>query len=87
MRYGAVQFPFYFAALVLVSSLVSRGLHQAVAIGAGLNLVVKCLANYLMVPKFGINGLMLATSVMCAGSFATLYLCAWLANQRQGISA
>jgi putative peptidoglycan lipid II flippase len=82
LRYGAVQLPFFFAGLVLVSSLVSRGLHLAVAIGAGLNLVVKGVANYLLVPEFGINGIMLATGVMYASSFATLYLCAWLANKR-----
>jgi peptidoglycan biosynthesis protein MviN/MurJ (putative lipid II flippase) len=84
LQYGAVQLPFYFAALVLVSSLVSRGLHLAVAIGAGLNLIVKAAANYLLVPEFGVNGLMIATSVMYAGSFVTLYLFARLANKSGG---
>jgi putative peptidoglycan lipid II flippase len=84
LRYGAVQFPFYFAGLVLVSSLVSRGLHLSVAIGAGLNLIVKAAGNFLLVPDFGINGLMLATSVMYVSSFATLYMCARFANKRRG---
>lgn len=87
LRYGAVQLPFYFAGLVLVSSLVSRGLHLAVAIGAGLNLLVKLASNFLLVPTFGINGLMLATSVMYASSFATLYLCARLLNKKTGSAA
>lgn len=82
LRYGAVQLPFFFGGLVMVSSLVSRGLHLAVAIGAGLNLIVKGVANFLLVPEFGINGIMLATSVMYASSFATLYLCARHANKR-----
>lgn len=84
LQYGALQLPFYFAALVLVSSLVSRGFFLAVAIGAGVNLIVKGVANYLLVPEFGINGLMLATGVMYAISFTTLYLCARLANKRRG---
>ena len=84
LRYGAVQLPFFFAGVVLVSSLVSRGLHFAVAIGAGLNLIVKGVGNFLLVPEFGINGIMLATSVMYASSFATLYICARLANKSRG---
>jgi putative peptidoglycan lipid II flippase len=84
LRYAVVQLPFYFAGLVLVSSLVSRGLHRAVAIGAGLSLIVKAVGNFLLVPKFGINGLMLSTTLMYIVSFAMLYMCARLANKRRG---
>jgi peptidoglycan biosynthesis protein MviN/MurJ (putative lipid II flippase) len=76
LRLAAVQMPFYFAALVLVSSLVARGMHRVVAIGAMLNLPVKAAANFLLVPHLGLQGIALATGVMYLFSFSLLYLCA-----------
>jgi putative peptidoglycan lipid II flippase len=78
LRYGAVQMPFYFAALVLVSSLVSRGLYRAVAIGAAVNLLVKVGASLLLVPALGMQGIALATGAMYLASFAMLY---WYARR------
>jgi putative peptidoglycan lipid II flippase len=73
LRYGALQMPFFFAALVLVSSLVARGLHRAVALGAALNLLVKVGASLLLVPAFGMRGIVLSTCVMYLSSFAMLF--------------
>lgn len=73
LRYGALQMPFYFAALVLVSSLVARGLHRAVAIGAAVNLLIKVGASLLLVPALGMRGIVLSTGVMYLTSFAMLF--------------
>lgn len=73
LRYGLVQLPFYFAALVLVSGLVSRGLHRWVAVGAVINLFVKVAGNFLFVPFLGVSGLILATGLMYLVSFLMLY--------------
>jgi peptidoglycan biosynthesis protein MviN/MurJ (putative lipid II flippase) len=74
LRYGALQLPFYFGALVLVSSLVARGRHRAVALGAMLNLPVKAAANLLLAPRLGLPGIALATGVMYLFSFSLLFL-------------
>lgn len=73
LRYGLVQLPFYFAALVLVSGLVSRGMHRWVALGAVINLFVKVAGNFLLVPLLGVSGLILATGLMYLVSFLMLY--------------
>ncbi len=85
LRHGALQLPFYFAGLVLVSSLVARGQHRAVALAAAINLPVKAAANFLLVPYFGINGLVLATSVMYLSSFSVMCLFAWHLQKRKSV--
>jgi putative peptidoglycan lipid II flippase len=84
LRYGAVQLPFYLAALVLVSSLVSKGMYTAVAVGAAINLIVKVAANYLFVPVLGINGIILSTGLMYMVSFAMLCFMAFSIEKRRG---
>jgi putative peptidoglycan lipid II flippase len=64
LRYALVQLPFYFAGLVLVSLLASRGYYWTIAAVAILNLLVKSAANFTMVPRLGINGLVLSTAFM-----------------------
>jgi peptidoglycan biosynthesis protein MviN/MurJ (putative lipid II flippase) len=83
LRHGALQLPFYFAGLVLVSSLVARGLHRAVALAAAINLPVKAAANFLLVPHFGIKGIVLATSIMYMTSFSVMCLFAWHERKRK----
>jgi peptidoglycan biosynthesis protein MviN/MurJ (putative lipid II flippase) len=73
LRYAVVQLPFYFAGLVLVSYLVSRGLHKYVAIGACVNFLVKLGGNYLFIPLMGLNGIVVATTSMYIVSFIMLY--------------
>ena len=68
VRYGLLQLPFYFAAMVLMQSMFANNLYSAVIWIASLNLVLKVLGNVLLTPVFGLNGLALATSVMYAGS-------------------
>lgn len=86
LRCGAVQLPFYFAALVLVSSLVARGRHRVIAIGAAINLAVKVAANLLLVPLMGAKGIVLATAIMYLGSFGMLFTYAFYINQQERIS-
>jgi len=68
LRYGLPQMPFYFASLVLVSLLVSQRKYRVIAVVSGLNLLVKVIANVILVPLAGVGGLMLATSIMLAAS-------------------
>lgn len=73
LRYGLVQVPFYFAGLVLVSLLASQRKHKLIAMGAGINLLAKTGGNFALIPILGINGIIIATSVMLMVSFGTLY--------------
>ena len=79
LRYGVVQFPFYFAGLVLVSALASQRRYKMIAIGASANLIVKLIANFIFVPYMGINGLMLGTAAMYIFSCLLLY---WFENSQ-----
>jgi putative peptidoglycan lipid II flippase len=72
LRYGLTQLPFYFASMVLVSLMASQRRHRALAVFAGLNLLVKVVAMVLLTPVLGINGIVLSTSVMYAGSLLVL---------------
>ena len=76
-RYGLIQLPFYFSAIVLVSLLASRRQNKLIAIGASTNLLVKIGANYALVPLLGINGIVTATAIMYMVSF--IMLC-WFAT-------
>lgn len=73
-RWGVLQFPFYFAALVVVQLItISNDYRKFLYIG-GINLVSKVAANYLLIPVLGIGGVQFATAVMYAVSFPTLWL-------------
>jgi peptidoglycan biosynthesis protein MviN/MurJ (putative lipid II flippase) len=74
VRAGLPQLPFYFAGVVLVQSLASRGRHAVIAAVAFVNLIVKVGANAWLAPSIGVEGLMLATAVMYAFSFVALAL-------------
>ncbi len=73
LRVGLLQLPFYFAGLVLVSVLASKREHKLIAIGAGVNLLVKLGANWALVPAMGVSGIMAATVFMYMVSFALLW--------------
>ena len=83
-RYAIVQLPFYFAGLVLVSSLLSRGLHKYVAIGAVLNLIVKVCGNLLFVPLWGLKGVVASSALMYCVSFLMLYICSIVIEKNKG---
>lgn len=68
LRYGLPQMPFYFASLVLVSLLVSQRKFRVIAVVSGLNLLVKVIANAILVPLAGVGGLMMSTTLMLGAS-------------------
>jgi peptidoglycan biosynthesis protein MviN/MurJ (putative lipid II flippase) len=73
-RFGVLQFPFYFAGLVLVQFLVSIGNFKTillVAIGA---LGTKLVLNPLLAPIFGVAGITLASVVMHLFSMTCFFL-------------
>lgn len=72
LRYGLAQLPFYFSGLVMVSLLVSQRKYYVVSIIGVLNLVVKTAFNALIIPYYGVSGLMISTSLMLM--FSCLFL-------------
>lgn len=64
LRYGLVQLPFYFAGLVLVSLLVSQRKYHVISVIGALNMMVKIISNVLIIPYYGVSGLMISTSIM-----------------------
>lgn len=78
LRYGMTQIPFYFAGLVLVSILATQARYRAIAAIASINLLIKVIGNFSMVPRFGLGGLVVSTSCMY---FVSMVLC-WLAIRR-----
>jgi peptidoglycan biosynthesis protein MviN/MurJ (putative lipid II flippase) len=64
LRYGLSQVPFYFVSMILIQTLLSQSLFRSVALISGMNLVVKLLSASILVPKMGINGLLLSTAVV-----------------------
>ncbi len=64
VRYAMVQVPFYFSSMVVVSALLVQGRYRAVTIAAAINGVVKLLLAYLLVARYGLPGLLLATALV-----------------------
>lgn len=79
-RYSLVQVPFYFASIVLVYAVLSRGDYAAVTGLGAVNLVAKVGASLLLVPAFGLAGLMFSTALVYALSCAL----AWHLLARRG---
>jgi putative peptidoglycan lipid II flippase len=73
-RCGVLQLPFYFAGIVVVQLIASANDYRKFLYIGVINLVTKVTANFLLIPVFGIGGVLLATSVMYAVSFPTLWL-------------
>ena len=73
-RWGVLQFPFYFAAIVVVQLITSANDYRKFLYIGVINFVTKVAANFLLIPVLGIGGALLATSVMYAVSFPTLWL-------------
>ncbi|MGH6935114.1 MAG: lipid II flippase MurJ, partial [Methylocella sp.] len=73
-RCGVLQLPFYFAGIVVVQLIASANDYRKFFYIGVINLVTKVTANFLLIPVFGIGGVLLATSVMYAVSFPTLWL-------------
>jgi putative peptidoglycan lipid II flippase len=73
-RWGVLQIPFYFAALVVVQLIASANDYRKFLYIGVINFVTKVAANFLLIPVLGIGGALLATSVMLAVAFPTLWL-------------
>ena len=72
LRYGVVQIPPFFAAIVLVQYLAARRRHRLIAAAAVLNVVVKLFANALLVERLGPAGVLLGSAAMYATSVFVL---------------
>ena len=69
VRFGLIQLPFYFGGIALVQWIAAKGAYSAllwIACGA---LFVKLSLNFVLVPKLGLEGLMLGTAAMYGVSF------------------
>jgi len=76
-RYGLLQLPFYFASIIIVQLLVSRREYGVFIISNSLSLGLKIAFGLALAPIFGIKGVMLASAVMYAVSFAALSIYGW----------
>lgn len=69
LRWGLLQLPFYFGVLVLVQLLASQNRYRLMAAIAVANFLLKAVLNHVLAPAMGVNGIMLATSLMYALSY------------------
>lgn len=74
LRWGLFQIPGYFGGLVLVQLMASVGQFRFMAAIAVANFFVKMCMNAVLVPRFGLAGVMLATGVMYLFSFSVFFL-------------
>ena len=72
-RYGLLQLPFYFAGIVLVQLIASRGAYWILLSSGVINFATKIVGNLVLIPILGVGGALAATSLMYAISFPTLW--------------
>ncbi|MBV6272882.1 hypothetical protein KVP09_08120 [Alcaligenaceae bacterium CGII-47] len=70
LRWGLVQLPFYFGVLILVQLLASQNRYWVMAWIAIANFLLKAVMNEILAPSMGVAGIMLATGMMYALSYA-----------------
>ncbi len=70
LRWGLLQLPFFFGVLILVQLLASQNRYGWMAAIAVLNFLIKAGMNTVLAPRMGVAGIMLATSLMYALSYA-----------------
>jgi peptidoglycan biosynthesis protein MviN/MurJ (putative lipid II flippase) len=73
VRFGLVQIPFYCASIVLAQYVAATQRYSLFLWGNGLNLLVKVVANAVLIPRLGVTGAMLATAIMYAASMSFLW--------------
>ncbi|MGQ0593120.1 MAG: murein biosynthesis integral membrane protein MurJ [Gammaproteobacteria bacterium] len=66
LRYGLVQLPFYFVALVLISYLSSQRRYTLLYWSGIIGLGSKIIGNMILIPLFGINGIAMAWGLVYA---------------------
>lgn len=72
LRFGLVQLPFYFGSLVLVSMHASLARYKLLLASGVLGLGAKVVSSFLLLPVYGVGGLMLAQAVVYASNVALL---------------
>lgn len=72
LGWSAVQIPFSFAAMVTSNALFSRRRYGIAAVTAAGCLLIKLVANFLLVGPMGLTGLVLATGLFYCANFAIL---------------
>ena len=72
LRVALLQVIFYFPALVLVSALAAQRRHGWIAWSGSINLLIKVPLLFFLIPRYGINGLVLSTVLMYAISAGLL---------------
>lgn len=72
LRYGLLQVPFYFGALVVSQALLSSRSYKIFAIISVGNLFIKFAASFTLVPIYGLKGLVLSTVITYAVSYFLL---------------
>ncbi len=80
LRWGMLQLPFYFGVLILVQLLASQNRYGWMAAIAVLNFGLKAWMNTVLAPVMGTAGIMLATALMYALSYACYLGLAWRAR-------
>lgn len=81
--WSMIQVPFFFAGLVLVSTLGAGGYYSLIALSGGTNLLFKLFFASLLVRKYQLIGLVLSTSAMYALSLLLLYIAVKLVARRE----
>ena len=79
LRYGMIQVPFYLASMTLTMTLAALHRRLALAFIPSAGLVAKVALSAVLVPAFGVAGLLLATALM----YAALIVMGYAALQRR----
>jgi putative peptidoglycan lipid II flippase len=76
-RYGLFQLPFYFSGIVLVSFASSRGKYKLLFWSSAVGLVTKIIANLLLSPVLGVQGIVLAAAIMYMATSTLFWIFLW----------
>jgi peptidoglycan biosynthesis protein MviN/MurJ (putative lipid II flippase) len=74
ISFGLPQLPFFWAGLVLNAQLAATRRYGVFAGIGAVNLVIKLIANLILIPRFGVAGITLASTVMYASSTALILI-------------
>jgi peptidoglycan biosynthesis protein MviN/MurJ (putative lipid II flippase) len=74
LRWGLSQLPFYFAMYVASAAIFSLGFYRLSAVLAVISLLIKAVLSFLLVPEFGLPGLMISTAATYVFSAAILFV-------------
>jgi peptidoglycan biosynthesis protein MviN/MurJ (putative lipid II flippase) len=74
LRWGLSQIPFYFAMFAASMAVFSFGFYRTAAVLAVLSLLMKIALSFVLVPQFGLSGLMLSTTATYAVSAGILFI-------------